>query len=90
MASPPLSITPDSFSSWPSVIDGPLIRMLRSIDQTYRPTQRGRGERARVGVLSADSVGVSDVLGAASLVLSEPALQALTRRAARPARQNGA
>jgi len=45
---------------------------------------------ARVGVLSADSVGVTDVLGAASLVLSEPALQALTRRAARPARQNGA
>ena len=41
---------------------------------------------ARVGVLSADSVGVTDVLGAASLVLSEPALQALTRRAARPAR----
>ena len=45
---------------------------------------------ARVGVLSADSVGVTDVLGAASLVLSEPALQALTRRAARPARQDGA
>ena len=41
---------------------------------------------ARVGVLSADSVGVTDVLGAASLVLSEPALEALTRRAARPAR----
>ena len=45
---------------------------------------------ARVGVLSADSVGVTDVLGAASLVLSEAALQALTRRAARPARQDGA
>ena len=45
---------------------------------------------ARVGVLSADSVGVTDVLGAASLVLSEPALQALTRRAAQPARQDGA
>ena len=45
---------------------------------------------ARVGVLSADSVGVTDVLGAASLVLSEPALLALTRRAARPARQDGA
>ena len=45
---------------------------------------------ARVGVLSADSVGVTDVLGAASLVLSEPALRALTRRAAQPARQDGA
>jgi large subunit ribosomal protein L4 len=45
---------------------------------------------ARVGVLSADSVGVTDVLGAASLVLSEPALQALTRRAAQPARKDGA
>jgi large subunit ribosomal protein L4 len=42
---------------------------------------------ARVGVLSADSVGVTDVLGAASLLLSEPALEALTRRAARPARR---
>jgi large subunit ribosomal protein L4 len=45
---------------------------------------------ARVGVLSVDGVGVTDVLGAASLVLSEPALQALTRRAAQPARQDGA
>jgi large subunit ribosomal protein L4 len=45
---------------------------------------------ARVGVLSADSVGVTDVLGAASLVLSEPALRALTRRAAQPARRDGA
>ena len=41
---------------------------------------------ARVGVLSAESVGVTDVLGAASLVLSEPALEALTRRAGQPAR----
>jgi large subunit ribosomal protein L4 len=45
---------------------------------------------ARVGVLSAESVGVTDVLGAASLVLSEPALEALTKRAARPARGAGA
>ena len=45
---------------------------------------------ARVGVLSADSVGVTDVLGAASLVLSEPALEALTRRAGQPAREAGA
>ena len=45
---------------------------------------------ARVGVLSADSVGVTDVLGAASLVLSEPALEALTRRAGQPARGAGA
>jgi large subunit ribosomal protein L4 len=45
---------------------------------------------ARVGVLSAESVGVTDVLGAASLVLSEPALEALTRRAGQPARGAGA
>jgi large subunit ribosomal protein L4 len=45
---------------------------------------------ARVGVLSAESVGVTDVLGAASLVLSEPALEALTRRAGQPARGTGA
>jgi len=45
---------------------------------------------ARVGVLSSESVGVTDVLGAASLVLSEPALEALTRRAGQPAREAGA
>jgi large subunit ribosomal protein L4 len=45
---------------------------------------------ARVGVLSADSVGVTDLLGAASLVLSEPALQALTSRAAQRAIKDGA
>jgi large subunit ribosomal protein L4 len=44
---------------------------------------------ARVGVLSAESVGVTDVFGAASLVLSEPALEALTRRAGKPAREAG-
>jgi large subunit ribosomal protein L4 len=36
---------------------------------------------ARVAVLSAENVGVTDLLGAASLVLSEPALAALTARA---------
>jgi large subunit ribosomal protein L4 len=36
---------------------------------------------ARVAVLSAESVGVSDLLGAASLLVSEPALAALTARA---------
>jgi len=44
---------------------------------------------ARVVVLSAESVGVTDVLGAASLVLSEPALEALTRRAGQRARDAG-
>jgi large subunit ribosomal protein L4 len=39
---------------------------------------------ARVAVLSAENVGVADVLGAASLLLSEPALQALTARTALP------
>jgi large subunit ribosomal protein L4 len=37
---------------------------------------------ARVAVLSAADVGVTDVLGAASLLVSEPALAALTARAA--------
>jgi large subunit ribosomal protein L4 len=36
----------------------------------------------RVGVLEADQVGVTDLVGAASLLLSEAALQALTARTA--------
>jgi large subunit ribosomal protein L4 len=36
----------------------------------------------RVAVLRAEDVGVTDLLGAASLVVSEPALDALTARAA--------
>ncbi len=36
---------------------------------------------ARVAVLSAENVGVTDLLGAASLLVSEPALQALSARA---------
>jgi large subunit ribosomal protein L4 len=36
----------------------------------------------RVAVLTAEDVGVTDLLGAASLVVSEPALDALTARAA--------
>jgi large subunit ribosomal protein L4 len=36
---------------------------------------------ARVAVLSAENVGVTDLLGAASLVVSEPALAELTARA---------
>jgi large subunit ribosomal protein L4 len=38
----------------------------------------------RVAVLTAESVGVADLLGAASLVISEPALQALTERTGPP------
>jgi large subunit ribosomal protein L4 len=37
---------------------------------------------ARVAVLSVEDVGVTDLLGAASLVVAEPALAALTARAA--------
>jgi large subunit ribosomal protein L4 len=37
---------------------------------------------ARVAVLTHESVGVADLLGAASLVISQPALDALTARAA--------
>jgi large subunit ribosomal protein L4 len=36
----------------------------------------------RVAVLLSESVGVTDLLGAASLIVSEPALEALTARAA--------
>jgi large subunit ribosomal protein L4 len=36
---------------------------------------------SRVAVLSAEDVGVSDLLGAASLLVSEPALKELTARA---------
>lgn len=39
---------------------------------------------ARVGVLSAENVGVADLLGAASLVVSEAALAALTARTGKP------
>ncbi len=40
----------------------------------------------RVAVLLSDSVGVTDLLGAASLLVSEPALEALTERAGQQAR----
>jgi large subunit ribosomal protein L4 len=40
----------------------------------------------RVAVLTPESVGVADLLGAASLVVSEPALEALTARTAKPTR----
>jgi large subunit ribosomal protein L4 len=45
---------------------------------------------ARVAVTSAEDVGVSDLLGAATLLVSEPALQALSERAGRPAARHGA
>jgi large subunit ribosomal protein L4 len=38
----------------------------------------------RVAVLSAENVGVADLLGAAALVVSEPALRALTERTGAP------
>jgi large subunit ribosomal protein L4 len=39
---------------------------------------------ARVAVLAAENVGVADLLGAASLVISETALDALTARTGKP------
>jgi large subunit ribosomal protein L4 len=46
---------------------------------------------ARVGVLTAAGVGVTDLLGAASLLVSQSALDELTARAAQPsARENSA
>jgi large subunit ribosomal protein L4 len=38
----------------------------------------------RVAVLTAENVGVADLLGAAALVISEPALDALTARTGPP------
>jgi large subunit ribosomal protein L4 len=40
----------------------------------------------RVAVLTPESVGVADLLGAASLIVSEPALAVLTARTAKPTR----
>ncbi len=45
---------------------------------------------ARVAVLTAENVGVADLLGAASLVISEPALQALTARTGQPRKREEA
>jgi len=45
---------------------------------------------ARVGVLHVDDVGVADIVGAATLVLSPAALQALTERATKAAPTTGA
>ncbi len=45
---------------------------------------------ARVAVLDAEDVGVSDLLGAASLLVSEPALKSLSERAGGPAGRAGA
>jgi len=39
---------------------------------------------ARVAVLTAESVGVTDLLGAASLLVSETALDALSARTGKP------
>jgi large subunit ribosomal protein L4 len=39
---------------------------------------------ARVAVMGAEDVGVTDLLGAASLLISEPALESLTARAGNP------
>jgi large subunit ribosomal protein L4 len=45
---------------------------------------------ARVAVMPADSVGVADVVGAASVVVSESALEALSRRASGEGATKGA
>jgi large subunit ribosomal protein L4 len=44
----------------------------------------------RVAVLTAESVGIADLLGAASLVISEPALRALTVRTGPPRKAKAA
>jgi large subunit ribosomal protein L4 len=44
---------------------------------------------ARVAVLTAENVGVADLLGAASLVVSQSALQALTERTGKPRNKGG-
>jgi large subunit ribosomal protein L4 len=45
---------------------------------------------ARVSVSGAEDVGVSDLLGAATLLISQPALQALSERAGKPAGRQAA
>jgi large subunit ribosomal protein L4 len=45
---------------------------------------------ARVTVCTAENVGVTELLGAAAVVVSQPALDALTARAGKPARGAGA
>ena len=44
---------------------------------------------ARVSVLPAEAAGVADIVGAATLVASQAALDELTARAAKPARKGG-
>jgi large subunit ribosomal protein L4 len=51
------------------------------LDETESSAALSFRNLARVSVLTAENVGVTDLLGAASLVLSEPALDALTARA---------
>jgi large subunit ribosomal protein L4 len=45
---------------------------------------------ARVAVLTSENVGVADLVGAASLLVSQPALDALTARASAPVKQEQA
>jgi large subunit ribosomal protein L4 len=45
---------------------------------------------ARVAVLTSENVGVADLVGAASLLVSQPALDALTVRASAPAKEGQA
>jgi large subunit ribosomal protein L4 len=44
---------------------------------------------ARVSVLTPENVGVSDLVGAASVIVSEPALEQLTSRTAPPRGASG-
>jgi large subunit ribosomal protein L4 len=55
---------------------------LVALGENELPAAKSFRNIERVSVVRADAVGVSDVVGAASLVLSREALEELTRRAA--------
>ncbi|MHB8235647.1 MAG: 50S ribosomal protein L4, partial [Solirubrobacteraceae bacterium] len=63
--------------------DGPTLVVLAAADATTALSFRNL---KRVAVLTATDVGVTDLLAAASLLVSEAALAELTERAGKPAR----
>jgi large subunit ribosomal protein L4 len=65
--------------SWPARPDGGSVLVVLSEEQA--DVALSFRNLARVGVLPADGVGVADLVGAASLLVTEEALAQLTRRA---------
>jgi large subunit ribosomal protein L4 len=69
----------DLIENWPTRPDGGLVLVVLSEDQAGAALSFRN--LARVGVLPADGVGVADLVGAASVLVTEEALAELTRRA---------